>query len=249
MKQCPLCKQVYDDADLNFCLSDGTPLLENAAEQPTIVRSAPVTTALTPASPKGVHPVFAYLTVGFFALLLGGGVVGWLMSKEKNTVPNENSAGQIENRPSTGGNENKLPNINRPISTETGPDMTLIKGEVGTALNGWVNTLRNHALDDHLQYYDTRLDVHYGKTNVNEAYLRKFNQDLFAKYTEFGLNLSDVKISFDPASGQATTIFNSTYGFRGNKPRSGVAKSEFRWRKVDGIWKITSERDLKNVSR
>lgn len=249
MKQCPLCKQVYDDADLNFCLSDGTPLLESAAEQPTIVRSVPDTTGLTLASPKGVHPVFAYLTVGFFALLIGGGVVGWWMSKEKTTVPNDNSAGRIENGPSAGGNENKLPNINRPISPETVPDVILIKDEVNTALNGWVNTLRDHALEDHLRYYDTSLDVHYGKTKVNDAYLRKFNQDLFAKYTEFGLNISDVEINFDPASGQATTIFNSTYSFRGNRPRSGAARSEFRWRKVDGVWKITSEKDLKNVSR
>jgi hypothetical protein len=249
MKQCPLCKQVYDDPDLNFCLSDGTPLLENAAEQATVVRSAPDIAGLTLASRKGVHPVFAYLTVGFFALLIGGGGAVWWMSKEKNTVPEETSVGRIENSPSGGGKENKLPNINRSTSTETGPDMTLIKGEIGSALDGWVGTLRDHALEDHLRYYDTRLDVHYGKTNVNDAYLRKFNQDLFAKYTEFGLNISDVKISFDPASGQATTIFNSVYGFRGNKPRSGVAKSEFRWRKVDGVWKITSERDLKNVSR
>ena len=248
MKQCPLCKQVYDDADLNFCLSDGTPLLESAAEQPTIVRSAPNTTGVTPASPKGVHPAFAYLTVGFFALLIGGGVVAWWMS-QKNTFPNENSAGRNENRPLVDGNENKLPNTNRPISTETGPDMTLITGEVGTALNGWVNTLRDHDLEAHLRYYDTRLDAYYGKTNVNDVQLRKSNQDLFAKYTAFGLNISDVKISFDPASGQATTIFDSTYDFRGNKPHSGVAKSELRWKKVHGAWKITSERDLKNVSR
>lgn len=241
MKQCPLCKQVYDDADLNFCLSDGTPLLENTAEQPTIVRFAPDTTGLTLASRKGVHPVFAYLTVGVFALLIGGGIAAWLMSREKTAVPNRTSAGV---------NGNTASNTNRPTSIETGSDLALVKVEVNTALNGWANTLRDHALEDHLRYYDAKLDVHYKKVNVDSADVRQFNERLFAKYSTFDLNISGVMIDFNPASGQATTTFDSTYNFQGNNaPYSGVSKSEIRWRKVDGVWKITSERLLKNVTR
>jgi hypothetical protein len=36
MKRCPKCSRTYDDSTLNFCLADGTPLIEFASE-PTVV--------------------------------------------------------------------------------------------------------------------------------------------------------------------------------------------------------------------
>jgi hypothetical protein len=43
MKICPVCKQQYNDVDLNFCLSDGTALmqLEKDSPPPTIFMDAP----------------------------------------------------------------------------------------------------------------------------------------------------------------------------------------------------------------
>ena len=39
MKQCPTCKTTYTDETLRFCLADGAPLVDLAAEQPTIVQA------------------------------------------------------------------------------------------------------------------------------------------------------------------------------------------------------------------
>jgi hypothetical protein len=38
MKQCPVCKTNYADDSLSFCLADGTPLIDAADEEPTVVR-------------------------------------------------------------------------------------------------------------------------------------------------------------------------------------------------------------------
>jgi hypothetical protein len=40
MKQCPTCRTTYTDETLRFCLADGAPLNDIAAEQPTVVRQS-----------------------------------------------------------------------------------------------------------------------------------------------------------------------------------------------------------------
>jgi adenylate cyclase len=37
MKQCPQCKQTYTDETINFCRLDGTPLINDAAFEPTVI--------------------------------------------------------------------------------------------------------------------------------------------------------------------------------------------------------------------
>lgn len=91
MKQCPQCQQTYSD-DTIFCLSDGTPLVffDDAPEEVTVfkphqedltvIRSAqniqpPVQPPVIQNVQQGVSPIFAYLSIGLFLLLLAGGVI------------------------------------------------------------------------------------------------------------------------------------------------------------------------------
>ena len=59
MKQCPKCKQKYDDDSLRFCLEDGTPLARenaspNSADQTAVLpgNERPATTIAQPARPE-----------------------------------------------------------------------------------------------------------------------------------------------------------------------------------------------------
>jgi uncharacterized cupin superfamily protein len=65
MKRCPKCNQTYDDASLNFCLTDGAPLLEIGSE-PTVVIPKP------PAKKKGR----LLLWLGLAVVVIVLGVVG-----------------------------------------------------------------------------------------------------------------------------------------------------------------------------
>lgn len=65
MKRCPKCNQTYDDASLNFCLTDGAPLVEMASE-PTVVIPR------TPAKKKSR----LLLWLGLAVVVVGIGVIG-----------------------------------------------------------------------------------------------------------------------------------------------------------------------------
>ncbi|HVE55530.1 MAG TPA: hypothetical protein VNB22_01800 [Pyrinomonadaceae bacterium] len=122
MKKCLQCEQVYGD-ETNFCLSDGSTLVSVSdsftSETPTVYSGAPLPTLYSnatppktfgdspfvppisypnaPPEPKKSNTVLIALVVGFFALLIGGAVVGLVMyglfsSGNRNVANVSNSA-------------------------------------------------------------------------------------------------------------------------------------------------------------
>jgi hypothetical protein len=137
MKKCLQCEQVYGD-ETNFCLSDGTTLVSVAgsftvpdetptvfgnAPAPTVYSSTPLPTAQN--NPQFIPPVASApppessksstlliaLVVGFFALVVGGAVVGLVMyglSKTDNTnVANVSNSADKSNRNSSDGQKSE----------------------------------------------------------------------------------------------------------------------------------------------
>jgi len=90
MKRCPQCNATYpdNDADLQFCLVDGTPLvyIPDSVSQETVPQFPVIgQQTLQPARP-GVNPIFAYLTIGLLVLLVSGAVFIWINS-DSNAPP------------------------------------------------------------------------------------------------------------------------------------------------------------------
>lgn len=104
MKYCPSCDLKYADETLQFCLQDGTGLLdysETAAptrhwsEKETVVRQAPVTVdfepirktqaASEPEAKKSGNFLTIVLTALAMSLLFGGLAIGWLLLKDNGS--------------------------------------------------------------------------------------------------------------------------------------------------------------------
>ena len=91
MRRCSHCQQVYDDS-LNFCLSDGTSLTSDSDPAlETIIISSPVVSHGRQIAKPGVNPMFAYLSIGLVALLIGGGLVLWLKSDKTASLRANNT--------------------------------------------------------------------------------------------------------------------------------------------------------------
>jgi hypothetical protein len=102
MKKCLQCEQVYGD-ETNFCLSDGSTLVSVSnsftSETPTVYGGVPLPTVQSnapfvppvsyqnaaPPETKKSNTVLIALVVGFFALVIGGAVVGLAMYALSNS--------------------------------------------------------------------------------------------------------------------------------------------------------------------
>ena len=106
MKRCPNCNQTYSDENI-FCLHDGTQLVFDAPDVPTVIRPSPFSQQPVQPVRQGVNPLFAYLAIALFALVAGGAVVAYLKSdsstpanvsaQQKNETPTVASSPVVQN--------------------------------------------------------------------------------------------------------------------------------------------------------
>ena len=258
MKHCPQCGKLYPDDDLNFCLDDGTALRQtfNTSDEETVVLPSRRSPTPGPVVRKGVSPIFAYLAIGLIALIAGGGIVAWIMTRETTTPTSGNTASQTnanarqDNRVQNTAPES-TPNTSNQSSPSPSPtsasiDVDTARREVNNALDGWLAALTEKDLDRRMAFYADRLDTYYTKRNVAASSVRGENAKVLDRYSVLDMDVSDVTVEVDKRTGEVTTTFDKTFNFRGGeRDFSGAVRSEFRWRKIGGRWKIVSERDLK----
>jgi hypothetical protein len=261
MKQCPQCKHIYEDK-LKFCLSDGVPLasLSDSPEETIVIRPSHVLSQIPQSAHNGVNPLFSYLSVGLFALLIGGAIVYW-MKADLNALPtakNENltnNAGKVndeQNTKLTGYPESNAHNdSNTSISlakTEQTPrslDTSASLLEVKAALNDWVQASVNRNFENQIKYYADRIETYYRKNNVSVSFVRHDKQSSFERYSVVDISLSNLKIDVNSTTGQVVTTFDKTFNAKGNDTYvNGAVQSQLRWVKNNGLWKIISEKDL-----
>ena len=249
VKQCPQCRKIYADDELNFCLDDGSVLVtaNNRTEEETVV--LPPRMQPQPARPRrGVGSILAFIAVGLVALVAGGAIVAWVLTRSKTPEradANTNASRQQENRPPDTPRPSPT-NSPSPTATPEQIDPAVVRREVESSLNGWVRALSEKDLDGRMEFYADRLDTYYTKRNVAASSVRGENVRVFDRYSELEMDISNLDVSIDKDSGQVVTTFDKTFNFLGDeKDFSGSVRSEFRWKKINGRWRIVSERDLK----
>ncbi|HEY8560961.1 MAG TPA: hypothetical protein VIL74_11360 [Pyrinomonadaceae bacterium] len=125
MKKCLRCEQIYGD-ETNFCLADGTALVSfsgsfsNQGETPTVYGGAPPPTVQSgapfvppvsgaPETPRGRTLLIA-LAVGFFALLIGGAILGLiiygLFKSDAGNISNTANSADKANKSASDGQRN-----------------------------------------------------------------------------------------------------------------------------------------------
>ena len=162
MKRCPNCNQSFSDEN-SFCLSDGTPLVSDAAEVPTVIRPSPVFQQPVQPVRQGVNPLFAYLAIALFALIAGGAIVAYL--KSDSGVPS-NSSAQQKNEPPTTAQQNVALNTvvtkespsNRNVEVVQYPDskpQPLTAEAVRNLLSVWERAQENKSFANYQACYDS----------------------------------------------------------------------------------------------
>lgn len=234
---------------LSFCLDDGSLLVgaSGLSDEPTVIRKTPFSQPAGTTIRQGVNPLFTYLAIALLALIIGGAIVAWFKSESNGPITNNNIASTNRSNETSKplaippSNQKSVP-TNKPETQPTSGDNDDIKNEARTALNEWVQTLVDHDFDRHMSFYADRLDFYNQKRDADISYVRDKNLKLFNKYSRFGLVIRNVRADVT-ANGQVATTFESVYDFRGSRIHSGIDRgTEIRWKWIEGIWKIVSER-------
>jgi ketosteroid isomerase-like protein len=214
------------------------------------------------------------LTAFATLLLLGAGVAAsWFYLKNdradasKNTAVNinaktpesnvkSNSNGKSstapvdlpknENVASISNSTNAAPAVNlTPVPNVDREQIGQIKEEVAERVDAWRSLTESRDLNDYMNYYADKVD-YYNKRGASAASVRADKQRAFGDFDSIEMNISNLSVTPDATGERATAVFDKEWVFDGaEKSSSGKVKSELQMRKINGEWKITSERDLK----
>ena len=161
MKKCPNCKLNYSDETM-FCLNDGTALVSDEQEIPTVIARSPFAQQPIQSVRQGVNPLFAYLAIGLLALIAGGAIVAAYLKSNSSDLTNTPEKPKTEmtskNNASPDNTISKKPATNQNIETVQYADpkpQPLTADAVRNLLITWEKAQENKSFSTYQTCYDS----------------------------------------------------------------------------------------------
>jgi len=264
MKVCPKCNSSYSDETLNFCLTDGVPLVAEeildeylskhnskswhtadtlvdqrfslADARPTAVSTSAPTFELGNTTARNMMPPKSYKThYAILGVVLIALLGGGIWWFSKTPNPANKSVLTEETA--------SIPkHAIIPISPEQDAQ---VKRELTTFMLNWAKTNSDKNSDAHLAHYANTLEVYYGESGKDKNHVLADRLRAYQRYDSIQMQVDNLKITPESAE-SASVIFDKSWTMRNDKKTStGSVQQEVHITKTNGKWLIDAEKDLK----
>jgi ketosteroid isomerase-like protein len=116
------------------------------------------------------------------------------------------------------------------------------------ALNDWVAATNARDIDRQMSFYNPVVDSFYRMRNASWADVRADKARVFERASLIDIRTGTPAIRLSPDGRTAIMLFNKRYTIEGGGvDRRGEVIQELRWQRINGEWRIISERDLRVV--
>jgi hypothetical protein len=264
MKICPKCNSTFTDETLNFCLTDGEPLVaEDLLEEylssekssswqnaktlvdrripddfrhTTASNEASPTTAFSTQEAKNIVPQSNKFLYSIIAVLLAAILAfGGYWWFIKN--PNGNNSFSANN------NQTFAPK--RAIIELTEEQQTQVIKEVTDFLESWRSTNEKKDADAHIAHYANVLEIYYGESGKDKNHVLADRLRAYKKYDLVLMQIDNLKIMPESIE-SATVVFDKSWTMKNvQKTSTGSVQQEMHISKQNGKWLIDTEKDLK----
>ncbi len=263
MKVCPKCNSSYSDETLNFCLTDGVPLVAeeildeylskqsnskswHTAEtlvdsrfsmtdaRPTVVSSSSPTLELGNTTARNLAP--AQSNKALYAILgvLLIAVIGGIWWFSKTS----NQSKSVLSDETASVPKHAIV----PISPEQDAQ---VKKELTDFMQSWARTNSEKNADAHLAHYANTLEVYYGESGKDKNHVLADRLRAYQRYDSIQIQVDNLKIT-PQSTESAMVVFDKSWTMKNDKKTStGSVQQEIHVTKTNGKWLIDGEKDLK----
>lgn len=265
MKVCPKCNSSYTDETLNFCLTDGSPLVsgETAASEfsqswhdsETLHDNRPPASENTHSTNPNAHAETVFLTQAptetftrpdegsgkkLYAII--GGIIALLLIGGGIWwfTSGKNSIAVNADSP-----ENNSGSQTPRVIVQLTPEQDAkVKKEITDFIESWRKTNENRDIDKHIEHYANTLDYFYKESGINRNKVRAARQQAYETFPFLSLQVDKLKISPESET-SAVAVFDKSWTFKNEKKTTtGSVQQELRVAKQNGKWQIVGEKDL-----
>ena len=264
MKVCPKCNSSYSDETLNFCLTDGVPLVAEeildeylskhnskswhtaetlvdqrfslADARPTAVSSSAPTFELGNTTARNMMPPKSNKTLyAVLGVLLVALIGGGFWWFSKSPNPANKSVLTEETA--------SIPkHAIVPISPE---QEAQVKKELTDFMLNWAKTNSDKNSDAHLAHYANTLEVYYGESGKDKNHVLADRLRAYQRYDTIQMQVDNLKITPESTE-SASIVFDKSWTMKNDKKTStGSVQQEVHVTKTNGKWLIDAEKDLK----
>jgi hypothetical protein len=264
MKVCPKCNSSYSDETLNFCLTDGVPLVAEeildeylskhnskswhtaetlvdqrfslADARPTAVSSSAPTFELGNTTARNMMPPKSNKTLyAVLGVLLVALIGGGFWWFSKSPNPANKSVLTEETA--------SIPkHAIVPISPE---QEAQVKKELTDFMLNWAKTNSDKNSDAHLAHYANTLEVYYGESGKDKNHVLADRLRAYQRYDSIQMQVDNLKITPESTE-SASVVFDKSWTMKNDKKTStGSVQQEVHVTKTNGKWLIDAEKDLK----
>lgn len=125
------------------------------------------------------------------------------------------------------------------------PVSDTLKNEIMQALDAWKKATESRNAAAVASLYAPKVE-YLDNSVATVEFIKNDLQKTFAIYDEVLLELSDIKIAVDEGGTTATAVFDKEWDYESSDTlKDGKAHVRMRFQKIDGVWKIVSEKNLK----
>lgn len=271
MKVCPKCNSTYTDETLNFCLTDGVPLVveevldEYFSRESTSWHKAetlldPRFSAPEDARQTAVNPSSPTLELGtntaeslsleksnktLYAAL--GGLLAVLVAGGAYYFlavrPSPTAANTAAHNPSVIDTKPTTPKRN--VVALSPEEDAQVKKELTAFIQNWVETNSQKNADAHMAHYANTLEIYYNESGKDKNHVLADRLRAYQRYETIQMQVDNIKISPESTE-SATLVFDKSWTMRNaQRTSTGSVEQEMHVSKHDGRWLIDSEKDLK----
>lgn len=199
---------------------------------------------------------------GMLLLFIAIGIAAWLYSRNSGSAvanansytpptilntnlsvstPSANTSVQSSPVPTV-----SMPQTNTSPNTNTQPPVVPDDGasrtEVSQRVYAWKSSLESDDLDGLMSNYASTVD-YYRNRGSSVGAVRADKARAFARYSSKRVNISNMDVTVNGDT--ATATFDKEWNFSGNGTSSGKVRSQYTYRRINGRWLITGERDVR----
>lgn len=256
--------------DLETVVRGSSPARDSEVTQWDKASKVTHVSSLQPKSSSGSKTALIVAATAVAMLLIFGvvGIGAWLYFKNRDgdIAKNGNNGNRDQNAfPSPNTNSNGLnkpsptiaPSPTATVVANSNPPVWIIpptpspqvdkqqaSREVSQQINSWKSLAESGDLNSYIRKYAGTVD-YYRKRGASVDFIRSDKQRAFNMFSSMSVTISNMNVSVDDSGEGATAVFDKEWVFDGARRSTGKVRQQMQFRKFNGQWLITAERDVK----
>ena len=141
----------------------------------------------------------------------------------------------------------------QPASASSSSSPAIDVGAVGVlrnALYEWIEATNRRDIDKQMSFYVPQLKAYYLTRNTSRAFVRAEKARVFSSAALIDIRAEEPELIFQDGGSTAIMRYRKKYRVEnGRQSRRGQVIQELRWERAGEEWRISSERDIRVLSR